>query len=69
MKQLIIFLFILTTMAFFDIRLMRREGGKKEIVVYSFFMLIAIALGFIYFKDPYCKSIASIVLDIFKIKG
>ncbi len=69
MPELMTFFIISILISIFDMRSMAKSGSKKEIIPYLVLMLISGATGFLYFTDPYRKSIVYFILNIFHIQG
>ena len=67
MVSFLVLIALTVILSIWDIKSMKKANLKKEITPYILLMLVSGIMGFLYFTDPFRKSIAIMFLDLLNI--
>ena len=67
--QLIVFLFLFFALFLYDIRDMRKNERKKELVPYVVVSALTLVLGIVFLTNPYQNSISYYLVKLFNGGG
>lgn len=62
-----IFLVLYTISGIIVFRDIKKENSKRDMIVFISLMIIALAFGIFYFRDPYQKSLIEYLVTIIKL--
>lgn len=64
----VVFVMVAVILFCIDIKELKVKGFKRDMVVYSTFMILAVAVGIIYYADLVHMSVADILMNMLQIK-